>query len=62
MRMTYTYVLLIVGERTGVFRLGLEDLVATEAGSKISMEDYAIAMVDEIETPKHERMRFTCGY
>ena len=50
------------GERTGKFRLDLENLVATEAGSSISMEDYAIALVDEIENRKHERLRFTIGY
>lgn len=31
-------------------------------GSRISFEDYAIALVDEIETPKHPRERFTVGY
>eukprot|EP01031_Cornospumella_fuschlensis_P009588 gene9588-11760_t len=36
------------GERTGTFRVDTETLVATEAGSRISMEDYAIALVDEI--------------
>ena len=50
------------GERTGKFRLGLENLIATESGSAISMEDYAIALVDEIENPKHERLRFSVGY
>lgn len=50
------------GERTGKFRLGGEDLVMNEQGSSISMEDYAIVMVDEIENPKHVRARFTCGY
>jgi len=50
------------GERTGKFRLGLENLVATESGSAISMEDYAIALVDEIENPQHERLRFSIGY
>jgi putative NADH-flavin reductase len=49
------------GERTGKYRLGTEDLVSTEAGSSISMEDYAIAIADEIEKPRHERMRFSCG-
>ena len=50
-------------ERTGIFRLGTNNLVANEKGeSKISMEDYAIALVDELEKPKHERARFTIGY
>ena len=51
------------GERTGKFRLGTDTLVANEQHeSRISMEDYAIALVDELETPKHERARFTIGY
>jgi len=50
------------GERTGKFRLGKEDLLATADGSSISMEDYAIAMLDEIEQPEHVRERFTVGY
>jgi putative NADH-flavin reductase len=51
------------GERTGRFRLGKDALIANEQNdSRISMEDYAIALVDELESPKHERMRFTIGY
>ena len=51
------------GDRTGTYRLGLENLVAKEDGtSSISMEDYAIALVDEIENPRHERKRFSVGY
>jgi putative NADH-flavin reductase len=30
--------------------------------STISMEDFAIAMVDELEKPQHTRQRFTVGY
>ncbi|WP_428700126.1 NAD(P)-dependent oxidoreductase [Stappia sp.] len=52
----------VPGERTGRFRLGKDALLANETGSSISFEDYAIAMVDEIETPKHSRQRFTVGY
>jgi putative NADH-flavin reductase len=26
------------------------------------MEDYAIALADEIEQPRHPRQRFTVGY
>lgn len=52
-----------VGPRTGKFRLGLDQLLVAEDGnSSISFEDYAIALVDEIETPRHERARFTVGY
>jgi putative NADH-flavin reductase len=51
------------GVRTGVFRLGKDNLVANEKGeSRISMEDYAIAMVDELEKHAHPRQRFSVGY
>ena len=51
------------GERTGKFRLGTNQLISDAKGeSRISMEDYAIAMVDELEKPQHERDRFTIGY
>ena len=50
------------GKRTGKFRLGTEQLLTSEAGSSISFEDYAIALVDEIERPAHVRQRFTVGY
>ena len=52
----------IPGERTGKFRLGLDDLIANAAGSSISFEDFAIAAVDELEKPAHIRKRFTIGY
>lgn len=51
------------GERTGKFRLGDDMLIADDKGnSSISAEDYAIALVDELENPKHIRKRFTIGY
>jgi uncharacterized protein len=51
------------GERTGKFRLGKDDLITDAQGnSRISFEDYAIALVDELENPKHRRERFTIGY
>ena len=51
------------GERTGKFRLGLDDLLTgADGSSQISVEDYAVAFVDELETPKHTRHRFTVGY
>jgi len=51
------------GERTGKFRVGGDQLLSDASGkSWISMEDYAIAFVDELETPKHSRQRFTVGY
>ena len=51
------------GERTGKFRLGQDNLIMDANGqSRISMEDYAIALVDELDRPAHERGRFTIGY
>lgn len=51
------------GERTGQFRLGEDRLVVDAAGrSHISAEDYAVALVDELERPAHARRRFTLGY
>lgn len=50
------------GERTGRFRLGGDQLLVGEGGSRISYEDYAVALVDEIERPAHSRQRFTVGY
>jgi len=51
------------GERTGSFRVGQDQLLtAADGKSSISMEDYAIAMADEIERPQHSRQRFTVGY
>jgi putative NADH-flavin reductase len=51
------------GERTGKFRLGGDALlVGADGKSRISFEDYAVALVDELETPKHIHRRFTVGY
>ncbi len=51
------------GERTGKYRLGGTNLVMDEKGeSRISAEDYAIALVDELENPRHLRQQFTLGY
>jgi uncharacterized protein len=51
------------GERTGKFRLGQDELIANaQQESRISMEDYAIALVDELEQPRHRRQRFSVGY
>jgi putative NADH-flavin reductase len=51
------------GQRTGKFRLGKDRLLTLPNGeSKISMEDFAIAFIDELEYPKHVRERFTVGY
>lgn len=54
--------LFVPGDRTGKFRVGRDELLVGEKGSTISYEDYAIAMVDEVEAPKHVRARFTVGY
>jgi uncharacterized protein len=51
------------GERTGKFRLGTDQLLKNAQGeSRISVEDYAMAMIDEVEKPQHVRRRFTVGY
>lgn len=51
------------GERTGKFRVGGDALlVGADGKSRVSMEDYAIALVDELEKPRHSRRRFTVGY
>lgn len=51
------------GERTGKFRLGTDQLIVDNKGeSNISVEDYAMAMIDELEKPAHPRKRFTAGY
>jgi uncharacterized protein len=51
------------GERTGKFRLELDRmLVDADGKSSISVADYAIAMIDELENPRHSRKRFTVGY
>lgn len=51
------------GERTGKFRLGKDHLVVDKDGkSNISVEDYAVAMMDELEKPGHHQEIFTIGY
>lgn len=55
--------LIAPGERTGKFRLGKDNLITDSKGeSRISAEDYAVALVDELEHPRHIRERFTVGY
>ncbi|GAP39005.1 NAD(P)-dependent oxidoreductase [Piscinibacter sakaiensis] len=55
--------LLVPGERTGRFRLGGDQLlVGADGESRISVADYAVAMLDELERPAHPRRRFTVGY
>lgn len=51
------------GEATGTYRLGKDDLIVDSEGkSRITVGDYARAMVDELETPTHHQERFTIGY
>ncbi|HTX07449.1 MAG TPA: NAD(P)-dependent oxidoreductase [Solirubrobacteraceae bacterium] len=51
------------GERTGTFTLGNDEAVFDADGqSRISTEDYAMALLDELEHPKHVGQRFTVGY
>jgi putative NADH-flavin reductase len=51
------------GERTGRYVTGLDQLVVDDSGaSRISIEDYAVAFIDELESPKHRRRRFTVAY
>ena len=48
------------GERTGRYRVGTDALLVDAKGdSHISVQDYAVAMIDELETPQHRRARFT---
>lgn len=55
--------LILPGERSGSFRLGGDELLRDAEGqSRISMEDFAVAMLDELERPRHVRQRFTVGY
>lgn len=51
------------GERRGRYRIGEDRLLTDEQGaSRISLEDYAVAMLDEIEQPRHRRRRISVAY
>ncbi|WP_054287119.1 NAD(P)-dependent oxidoreductase [Gulbenkiania mobilis] len=51
------------GSRTGNYRIGEDRLLVDESGeSHISLADYAVAMINELEQPAHSRSRFTVGY
>jgi len=55
--------MLFSGERTGQFRRGLDTLLVNDSGqSTISYEDFAVAMLDETETPTHKKSAFTVAY
>jgi putative NADH-flavin reductase len=56
-------IILQPGERTGKYRLGADEPVFDDKGeSKISVEDLAVAIVDEAEQGKHIGKRFTAAY
>lgn len=51
------------GERTSTYRQGTNELlIDAEGNSTISMEDLAVALLDEAERPKHHRTTFTAAY
>ena len=51
------------GERTGRFRIGGDQPVMDAEGrSRISAEDAAVAVLDEVELPRFTQRRFTIGY
>jgi putative NADH-flavin reductase len=51
------------GERTGKFRTGANQLLTDATGrSFITMEDFAVAIVDDIENPQHVRQQMTAAY
>ncbi len=55
--------MLAPGERTGKYRVGGDRLMTGPDGqSRISIQDYAVAMLDEAEAPKHSRARFSVAY
>ncbi|MGI0155665.1 MAG: NAD(P)-dependent oxidoreductase, partial [Thermoplasmata archaeon] len=52
--------MIVPGARTGHYRAGGDQLLVDARGeSQISAEDYAVAVADEVETPRHIRRRFT---
>lgn len=66
-KVNWTYIsppaLLRPGTRTGQYRLGKDELVVdSEGASKISMEDFAVAILDEAENKKHQQTAFTVAY
>jgi putative NADH-flavin reductase len=53
----------VAGERTGKFRFGADHMLMVDGKpTAISFEDFALALVDELEKPRHVRQRFTVGY
>ena len=55
--------ILAPGQRTGQFRLGGDEVLMNgDKPGNISVEDLAVAIVDELETPRHLQRRFTLAY
>ncbi len=55
--------MLTPGTRTGAYRIGADELLVDKEGnSAISMEDFAVVLLDEAERPKHHQIRFTAAY
>jgi putative NADH-flavin reductase len=55
--------LIAPGTRTGKYRTGTDQLLVDDKGkSYISAEDFAVAVVDEIEKPRFQGQRFTVAY
>lgn len=55
---------IVPGTRTGHFELGRDTMLRPTKGEEIamiSMEDFAVAVMDEVENPQHLRMRFTAA-
>ena len=51
------------GTRTEQYRTGDDKLLSDAHGnSRISMEDFAVAILEEVEKPRHVRKRFTVAY
>jgi len=55
--------ILAPGQRTGQFRLGGDEVLMNgDKPGNISVEDLAVAIVDELEMPRHLQRRFTLAY
>ncbi len=52
----------VPGERTGKVQVGKDQFLTEGKGSSISFEDYAVALVDELENPAHSHQQFTVRY
>ena len=66
-RLDWTYIspsrMFTPGERTAKFRYGKDHMLFDADGnSAISFEDFALALVDELEDPRYIKQRFTIGY